>query len=126
MNIVKKKILGVIFSRAPYGASFGEEGLELIISSSIFFKKIYIFFISDGIFQIFYNQKPKLIFLNKYTNLFKMFNFLNIKKCFSNIENLYNRGILKKNVCNKIVFKKYKFILPIILLKNKNLKKKNV
>ncbi|VFP81633.1 Protein TusC [Buchnera aphidicola (Cinara curvipes)] len=76
------KSIAFVFSKAPYGNSIGREGLDFILSFSLFSNKISLFFIDDGVFQLMKYQKPSLIKLHNYSLSFKILSLYDIKDFF--------------------------------------------
>ncbi|WP_342270879.1 sulfurtransferase complex subunit TusC [Buchnera aphidicola] len=67
-----KKSIAFFFSKGPYGNSITKEGLDILLSLSLTMKKISIFFIEDGIFQLLKSQKPEHVLLKNYVSAFKI------------------------------------------------------
>ncbi|CAL4324528.1 Protein TusC [Buchnera aphidicola (Chaitophorus populicola)] len=108
------KNIAVIFSYSPYGNSFSQEGLDLLISLTGYTNKIGVFFIGDGILNCIKKQYSKNIYFLNYTKRFKILNILGIKKFYCNVSTLKTRGLLhKKN-----------FFLKINILDDMNFKNK--
>nr|WP_232036987.1 sulfurtransferase complex subunit TusC [Buchnera aphidicola] len=76
------KSIAFIFSHAPHGDTCSKEGLDFIISYSLFCKKISLFFIDDGVLQLMRYQKPELIYLHNYSLSFKILLLYDIKNFF--------------------------------------------
>ncbi|VFP88751.1 Protein TusC [Buchnera aphidicola (Cinara piceae)] len=76
------KSIAFVFSSAPHGNSISREGLDLILSFSVFSNKIALFFIDDGVFQLMKHQKPELIKLYNYSLSFKILSLYDIKDFF--------------------------------------------
>ncbi|WP_343152667.1 sulfurtransferase complex subunit TusC [Buchnera aphidicola] len=103
-----------IFSNAPHGDHCSREGLDYVLASSLFFQKIGLFFIGDGIFQIFKNQQPKKIFSKNYISAFCILPTYNFSNFFVCSESLFERGIIKKS----------NFLLKVRLLNKNHIRKK--
>ncbi|MCW5197473.1 sulfurtransferase complex subunit TusC [Buchnera aphidicola] len=106
------KKIALIFSYSPYGNSFSQEGLDLLISLTGYTNRIGVFFIGDGILNCIKKQKSKKIYFLNYTKRFKILNFLGIKRFYCNISTLKSRGLfgiknffLKINILSDINFK---------------------
>ncbi|CAL4324128.1 sulfurtransferase complex subunit TusC [Buchnera aphidicola] len=98
-----KTTVAVIFSHAPYGNVIGEEGLNLAISLTSYIQKIGIFFLSDGIFQIYKKKITEKSYFSDYSHKFKMLFFLGVKNYYCEKSSLKNRGILNlKNFFLKV------------------------
>ncbi|VFP79351.1 Protein TusC [Buchnera aphidicola (Cinara curtihirsuta)] len=76
------KSIAFVFSKAPHGNSISREGLDFILSFSLFSNKISLFFIDDGVFQLMLHQKPSLIKLHNYSLSFKILSLYDIKDFF--------------------------------------------
>lgn len=88
------KNIALIFSHSPYGNSFSEEGLDLLISLTGYTTQIGVFFIGDGILNCLEKQNAeKICFLN-YTKRFKILNILEVNKFYSNVSTLKSRGFM--------------------------------
>ncbi|CAL4323784.1 Protein TusC [Buchnera aphidicola (Pterocallis alni)] len=112
------KKIALVFSSAPYGNNKGKDGLNIALSMSCYTNKISIFFIQDGIFQIFNKQNPKLIFLKKYSNKFNVLPVCNIKNFYLCSTCLSNRGFTEN--INFVVQVKYLNITEIISIINRH------
>lgn len=111
---MSKKSIALIFSYSPHGNSYGRETLDLILSISVC-TKISLFFLDDGVFQLFVNQNPKYILSKNYTNAFKILSSLyKINNFYCCLDSLKERG-LNENV---------NYLINVIFLNNFFLKKK--
>uniref|UniRef100_A0A451DFS1 Protein TusC n=1 Tax=Buchnera aphidicola (Cinara pseudotsugae) TaxID=2518978 RepID=A0A451DFS1_9GAMM len=108
------KSMAFIFSSAPYGDNIGREGLDFVISCSLNYKKIALFFIDDGIFQLTLYQKPELVKLHNYSLSFKVLLLYGIKYFFFCKRSAYQRGF--KDCDN--------FLLPVEFLNESCIKNK--
>ncbi|CAL1329052.1 sulfurtransferase complex subunit TusC [Candidatus Providencia siddallii] len=91
------KKIAFVFTRAPHGNSIGKEGQDALIATSELTKKISIFFISDGIYQILDNQKPNDILLRDYITTFKIFKLYKIQNIYLCTDSLQERGFFKNS-----------------------------
>lgn len=91
------KMIAFIFSHAPHGTSFGREGLDAIFSISSIFKKISLFFIGDGVLQLFKSHESKNILSRDYTSSFSILSFYDIKDFYCCKESLIERGLNNDN-----------------------------
>ncbi|MBZ2279862.1 sulfurtransferase complex subunit TusC, partial [Buchnera aphidicola] len=64
------KMIAVVFSHSPHGTSFGREGLDLILGISALIKKISVFFIGDGVFQLLQGDNVERILSRNYIPAF--------------------------------------------------------
>ncbi|QJC34977.1 sulfurtransferase complex subunit TusC [Enterobacteriaceae endosymbiont of Donacia piscatrix] len=103
------------FTKSPYGNFIGKEGLNVILSVSSFTEDIALFFIGDGILQIYYKQNTKNFLLNNYNisfNILKLCNISNYYVCSKSIKNLgiennkKNHWILPIKIINPLIWKK--------------------
>lgn len=76
------KSIAFIFSHAPHGNTLGREGLDMLLSFSLVFQRIGVFFIDDGVLQLVPNQNTKHIFLRNYTRSFKILSLYGITDFF--------------------------------------------
>ncbi|QCI26552.1 sulfurtransferase complex subunit TusC [Buchnera aphidicola (Stegophylla sp.)] len=106
--------IAVVFSHSPYGNSLGREGLDFVLSASCFTENISIFFIGDGIFQIFKNQDAQIILLKNHTFSFNILSLCGIKYFYICYNSLIQRGF-KKNI---------DFILKVNILSSVEIRKK--
>ncbi|WP_343153567.1 sulfurtransferase complex subunit TusC [Buchnera aphidicola (Mindarus keteleerifoliae)] len=116
-NFKRKEILSsvaFIFSNSPHGDHCSREGLDYVLASSLIFKKIGLFFIGDGVFQIFKDQQPKKIFSKSYISLFFILSDYNFSDFFVCLDSLSSRGIKKAS----------NFLLKVQLLNKKCIIKK--
>ncbi|WWP00492.1 MAG: sulfurtransferase complex subunit TusC [Candidatus Dasytiphilus stammeri] len=70
--------VAIIFSHSPHGSSSGREGLDLILANLFFPKKLGLFFIGDGVFQLNLNQETDLILSRNYITTFKLLDLYKI------------------------------------------------
>ncbi|WP_367679865.1 sulfurtransferase complex subunit TusC [Buchnera aphidicola] len=101
--------IAFVFSNAPHGDHCSREGLDYVLASSLFFQKIGLFFIGDGVFQILKNQQPKKIFSKNYISAFCILPTYNFSNFFVCSNSLLERGLTKE----------FNFLLKVCLL-NKN------
>ncbi|QCI19045.1 sulfurtransferase complex subunit TusC [Buchnera aphidicola] len=101
------KKIAFIFSHAPHGTTFGKEGLDAVLGVSAVLKKISLFFIGDGVFQLLKNYKSERIYSRNYTSLFSFLYSYEIKNFYCCKLSLVERGlnfntefILKVNILN--------------------------
>ncbi|QCI25714.1 sulfurtransferase complex subunit TusC [Buchnera aphidicola (Sitobion avenae)] len=89
--------ISFVFSHAPHGTSFGREGLDAIFSISSIFQKISLFFIGDGVLQLFKSHQSKNILARDYTSSFSILSFYDIKDFYCCKESLIERGLIDNN-----------------------------
>ncbi|WWP01581.1 MAG: sulfurtransferase complex subunit TusC [Candidatus Dasytiphilus stammeri] len=70
--------IAVIFSHSPHGSSSGREGLDLILATLYFPKKLGVFFIGDGVLQLNINQHTDQILSRNYISTFKVLDLCKI------------------------------------------------
>lgn len=90
----------------------GINGLDVLLSFSVFTENISVYFISDGVYQLLSNQNPEKYSLKNYSLAYKLLNFYGIKKIYICKEDLKKRGILCSNV----------FLIPIEIISIKKIK----
>lgn len=76
------KSIAFIFTHAPHGNIKGKEGLDMLLSCSLSFSKIGVFFMNDGVFQLMPDQNSNFILLNNYSNAFKILPLYGINNFF--------------------------------------------
>lgn len=103
-----------IFSQSPYGNSIGKEGLDVSLAFSLINKKTGIFFIGDGIFQLFEKQNPRKILFSNYTVSFKIFSIYGITQFYSSIDSFKERGLSVKD----------SFLVNLLILNNFSFRRK--
>ncbi|QCI18482.1 sulfurtransferase complex subunit TusC [Buchnera aphidicola (Aphis nasturtii)] len=108
------KKIAFVLSHAPHGTTFGKEGLDAILGTSAVLKKISIFFIGDGILQLFKSYKSEKILTRNYTSLFYLLSLYEIKDFYCCKLSLLQKGF---NVNTK-------FILPVNILNSYSLRAK--
>ncbi|XBC39689.1 MAG: sulfurtransferase complex subunit TusC [Buchnera aphidicola (Chaetogeoica yunlongensis)] len=109
-----KKNISFVFSCVPHGISYGREGLDLLLSISLIHSNISVFFIGDGIFQLFRFQKPEVILSRNYLPSFKILPLFGITKFYLCKQSLKDRG----------VFLNKDFILDISILSSSKIRMK--
>lgn len=92
-----KKTIAFVFSHSPHGTSFGREGLDAIFGISVIFKKISLFFIGDGVLQLFKNYESEKILARNYTSSFSILPFYDIKNFYCCESSLLKRGLTNEN-----------------------------
>ncbi|BGI51588.1 MAG: sulfurtransferase complex subunit TusC [Buchnera aphidicola (Ceratovacuna japonica)] len=108
------KKIAFLFSKSPYGSNKCQELLDLSLSASFIFKKIALFFIGDGIFQILNNQNPKKILYYSYYKSFSIFELCKLSNIYLCKNSLKDRGINYNN----------RFLINITILKKRCFKDK--
>ncbi|WWP00985.1 MAG: sulfurtransferase complex subunit TusC [Candidatus Dasytiphilus stammeri] len=88
--------VAVIFSHSPHGSSSGREGLDLILATLSFPKKIGLFFIGDGVLQLNINQYTDSILSRNYIYTFKVLDLYKISSYVCSTS-LYERGLTIEN-----------------------------
>ncbi|QJC33799.1 sulfurtransferase complex subunit TusC [Enterobacteriaceae endosymbiont of Donacia provostii] len=101
--------IAFIFSKSPYGNIINKEGIDIILSISSFTEDIALFFIGDGILQIYSKQNTKNFLLNNYNISLNILKFCNINNYYICSESLKTLGIEKNN-------KKNNWMLPIKII----------
>ncbi|XRX42667.1 MAG: sulfurtransferase complex subunit TusC [Buchnera aphidicola (Eriosoma harunire)] len=91
------KSIAFVFSQAPYGDNRGDEGVDLVISTSLVMSNIGIFFIGDGVFQLVLNQHPKKILFRDYLSSLLLLSEYEIKTIYCCIKSLEDRGLSIKD-----------------------------
>ncbi|WWO97795.1 MAG: sulfurtransferase complex subunit TusC [Candidatus Dasytiphilus stammeri] len=88
--------VAVIFSHSPHGSSSGREGLDLILATLSFPKKIGLFFIGDGVLQLNVNQHTDHILSRNYISTFKVLDLYKISSyvCSASLD---ERGLKIEN-----------------------------
>ncbi|WP_343154192.1 sulfurtransferase complex subunit TusC [Buchnera aphidicola] len=86
------KKIAFVFSNAPHGTTFGKEGIDAVLATSSILKKITLFFIGDGIFQLLKSYKPERILTRDYTSLFSILSLYEIKNFYCCKLSLLERG----------------------------------
>ncbi|QFQ32683.1 sulfurtransferase complex subunit TusC [Buchnera aphidicola (Aphis fabae)] len=101
------KKIAFIFSHAPHGTTLGKEGLDAVLGTSSILKKISLFFIGDGVFQLLKSYKSERILARDYTSLFSILSLYEIKDFYCCKLSLFERGlnfdtefILQVNILN--------------------------
>ncbi|QCI17329.1 sulfurtransferase complex subunit TusC [Buchnera aphidicola (Aphis helianthi)] len=87
------KKIAFVFSSCPHGTTFGKEGLDAVLGTSAILKKISLFFIGDGVFQLFKTHKSEKILTRNYTSLFSILSLYDIKNFYCCKLSLFERGL---------------------------------
>ncbi|WP_422667416.1 sulfurtransferase complex subunit TusC [Buchnera aphidicola] len=87
------KLISFVFSYVPHGTSFGREGLDAILGTSLIMTKINVFFIGDGVFQLIKNHKTKNILARNYVSSFPILSLYNITNFYCCKKSLQERGL---------------------------------
>ncbi|WWO99298.1 MAG: sulfurtransferase complex subunit TusC [Candidatus Dasytiphilus stammeri] len=88
--------VAVIFSHSPHGNSSGREGLDLILATLSFPKKLGVFFIGDGVLQLNVNQHTNHILSRNYISTFKLLDLYKISSYVCSAS-LNERGLKIEN-----------------------------
>ncbi|CAL4325364.1 Protein TusC [Buchnera aphidicola (Eriosoma grossulariae)] len=91
------KSVAFIFSHSPYGCNIGREGVDSVLSASLVFKKIGLFFVNEGIFQLIPNQQPQKILLHNYLLLLELLPIYGIKTIYCCKKSFKDRGMSNIN-----------------------------
>ncbi|CAL4324977.1 Protein TusC [Buchnera aphidicola (Thelaxes suberi)] len=91
------KSFAIIFSSAPYENNIGYEGLNIALVLASLEKKISLFFLEDGIFQILNHQNPNYINCHNSSLSFKIFKMYKLINFYISIESLQKRGLFSNN-----------------------------
>ncbi|BAH83104.1 sulfurtransferase complex subunit TusC [Candidatus Ishikawella capsulata] len=85
--------IAFVFTHAPHGSSSGREGLDLVLASANFVKKIALFFIGDGVLQLVCFQKPEKILARNYIVSFGILPLYDVKHYYACYESVKERGL---------------------------------
>ncbi|MBK4764815.1 MAG: sulfurtransferase complex subunit TusC [Pantoea sp. Brub] len=99
------KNIAFIFTRTPYGSSVGLEGLNAALSISTFTTDIGLFFIGDGVLQLYSQQNANVILNHCYLSTFSVLKCFNIKSFFLSKDSLTERGLLIANLYKSLHIK---------------------
>ncbi|ALD15455.1 sulfur relay protein TusC [Buchnera aphidicola (Aphis glycines)] len=100
------KKIAFVFSHSPHGTTFGKEGLDVILGTSAILKEMSLFFIGDGVLQLFKSYKSERILTRDYTSLFTLLSLYKIKDFYCCKLSLLQNGFDMNT----------KFILPVNIL----------
>ncbi|MXP51288.1 sulfurtransferase complex subunit TusC [Pantoea sp. SoEX] len=90
------KSVAFVFSHMPYGTSSGLEGLNAALAVGRLNKNLGIFFIGDGILQLYPDQHPEIILNRHYYSTFYVLKLYGIKKYYLCFDSLVERGLSVK------------------------------
>ncbi|WWO99875.1 MAG: sulfurtransferase complex subunit TusC [Candidatus Dasytiphilus stammeri] len=108
------KPIAFVFLHSPHGTTGGREGLDLVLATAAFTNEIGLFFIGDGVLQIYPFQKPDKILSRHYVNSFQILELYDIKYIYVCGMSLIERGIHLKT----------EFLISVQILSPSDLKKK--
>lgn len=72
--------IAIVFCSPPYGSTKAREGLDALLSLAAFSDEIECFFLSDGIINLFSEQKAGLILQRQHSDTFKLLDLYEIDK----------------------------------------------
>lgn len=87
------KKIAFVFSHSPHGTTFGKEGLDAIFGISSIIKKISVFFIEDGVLQLFKSFRSEDILARNYTSSFAILPIYGINDFYCCKSSLIDRGL---------------------------------
>ncbi|WWO99979.1 MAG: sulfurtransferase complex subunit TusC [Candidatus Dasytiphilus stammeri] len=105
--------IAFVFLHSPHGTSSGREGLDVVLATAAITNEIGLFFIGDGVLQIYPSQKPDQILSRHYVKSFKILEIYDIKYIYVCGMSLIQRGINLKT----------KFLISVEILSPDDLKK---
>ncbi|WWO97479.1 MAG: sulfurtransferase complex subunit TusC [Candidatus Dasytiphilus stammeri] len=108
------KPIAFIFLHSPHGTSSGREGLDVVLATAALTNEIGVFFIGDGVLQIYPFQNTKKILTRHYVKSFKILEIYDIKYIYVCGMSLIQRGINLKT----------KFLISVEILSPNDLKNK--
>ncbi|WWO95442.1 MAG: sulfurtransferase complex subunit TusC [Candidatus Dasytiphilus stammeri] len=92
------KPIAFVFLHSPYGTSSGREGLDIVLATAAFTNEIGLFFIGDGVLQLYPFQNSNKILTRHYVKSFQILDIYDIKYIYVCGMSLIQRGInLKTN-----------------------------
>ncbi|WWO98844.1 MAG: sulfurtransferase complex subunit TusC [Candidatus Dasytiphilus stammeri] len=90
---MKRKRIGFVFLHSPHGTSIGREGLDIVLATAAITNEIGLFFIGDGVLQIYGSHKNNKILTRNYVNSFQILKIYDIKYIYVCGMSLRERGI---------------------------------
>lgn len=87
------KRVAFVFSTVPHGSASGREGLDALLATSALTEDLGVFFIGDGVFQIFQGQQPDVVLARDYIATFKLLGLYDIEQCWLCAASLRERGL---------------------------------
>ncbi|WP_276970793.1 sulfurtransferase complex subunit TusC [Tatumella ptyseos] len=82
-----------IFTSAPHGSSAGREGLDALLATAALNDQCGVFFLGDGVLQLFPGQQPENILSRHYAATFGVLSLYDIEQCYLCKASLDIRGI---------------------------------
>ena len=76
--------LAFLFRTAPHGNAISREGLDALLAATAFCDEedIGVFFIDDGVLNLFDEQNPELLLQKDFIRTFKLLDLYDIEQCF--------------------------------------------
>ena len=87
------KRVAFVFSTVPHGSASGREGLDALLATSALTDDLGVFFIGDGVCQIFQGQQPDVVLARDYIATFKLLGLYDIEQCWLCAASLRERGL---------------------------------
>lgn len=91
--------LAFLFKSAPYGSAISREGLDALLAATAFCEpeEIAVFFMYEGVLNLYQNQKPENILQKDFTAAFKLLEVFDIENIFICQEDANQYDLSAKN-----------------------------
>lgn len=84
--------IAFVFATPPHGLTNGREGLDALLATAALSEDIGVFFIGEGILQLFPDQKPSAIMSRHYTAAFALLPIYDLDNIYVCSESLTELG----------------------------------
>ena len=93
----RKKFL-YINRRAPYGAIYALESLEVVLIGAAFEQDVSLAFIDDGVYQLMANQDTAAVGMKNFSKTYRALGDYEVRKLYVEKESLAERGLTAENL----------------------------
>lgn len=96
-----KKFL-YVSRRAPYGSSYAQESVDVVLIGAAFDQDISLLFIDDGVFQLKEGQDTADIGLKNFSHVYRALDMYDVEKLYVSSKSLAARGLTQKDLVVKV------------------------
>jgi len=97
------KTLSFISRKAPYGESYAQACLDMVLSASVFEQRVNYIFMDDGVYQLMKNQHPAAIESKNLASVISTLELYGIDHLYVEKESLSNRGLKEHDLAMKVI-----------------------
>ena len=102
MNPPTFKTLSFISRKAPYGESYAQACLDMVLSASVFEQKVNYIFMDDGVYQLIKDQNPAPIECKSVVSVISTLELYGVENLYVETESLSKRGLTESDLAVKV------------------------